>query len=83
MSEPLVPTPELPDDTPLDSVELPTRIRNVLAAEGLKTVGDIREASDAMLLSLQDLGKGSVAHLASAPPMGSGPSAKSPPDLPI
>jgi DNA-directed RNA polymerase alpha subunit len=63
MSEPLDPTPELPDDTPLDSVELPTRIRNVLAAEGLKTVGDIREASDAMLLSLQDLGKGSVAHL--------------------
>ena len=63
MSEALDPTPELPDDTPLDSVELPTRIRNVLAAEGLKTVGDIREASDAMLLSLQDLGKGSVAHL--------------------
>ena len=63
MSEPLDPTPELPDDTPLDSVELPTRIRNVLAAEGLKTVGDIREASDAMLLSLQYLGKGSVAHL--------------------
>jgi DNA-directed RNA polymerase alpha subunit len=63
MSEPLDPTPELPDDTPLDSFELPTRIRNVLAAEGLKTVGDIREASDAMLLSLQDLGKGSVAHL--------------------
>jgi DNA-directed RNA polymerase alpha subunit len=59
----LDPIPELPDDTPLDSVELPTRIRNVLAAEGLKTVGDIREASDAMLLSLQDLGKGSVAHL--------------------
>ena len=63
MSEALDPTPELPDDTPLDSVELPRRIRNVLAAEGLKTVGDIREASDAMLLSLQDLGKGSVAHL--------------------
>ena len=59
----LDPIPELPDDTPLDSVDLPTRIRNVLAAEGLKTVGDIREASDAMLLSLQDLGKGSVAHL--------------------
>jgi hypothetical protein len=29
----------------------------------LKTVGEIREASDAMLLSLQDLGKGSVADL--------------------
>jgi hypothetical protein len=29
----------------------------------VKTVGEIREASDAMLLSLQDLGKGSVAQL--------------------
>jgi hypothetical protein len=31
------PAPELPDDTPLDDVELPTRIRDVLAAAGLKT----------------------------------------------
>jgi hypothetical protein len=30
---------------------------------GRETVGEIRVASDAMLLSLQDLGKGSVAHL--------------------
>jgi hypothetical protein len=29
----------------------------------MKTVGEIREASDATLLSLQDLGKGSVVHL--------------------
>jgi hypothetical protein len=29
----------------------------------LKTVGEVREASDATLLSLQDLGQGSVAHL--------------------
>jgi hypothetical protein len=33
------PTPELPDDTQLDNVDLPTRIRNVLAAAGLQTVG--------------------------------------------
>jgi hypothetical protein len=34
-----------------------------MTAADWKTVGEIREASDATLLSLQDLGKGSVAHL--------------------
>ena len=65
MSEPnmLDPTPELPDDTPIGEVELPTRIRNVLAAAGLKTVGEVREISDETLLGFQDFGKGSVAHL--------------------
>jgi hypothetical protein len=33
------------------------------AAAGLKTVGEVREVSDATLLSLQDLGQRSVAHL--------------------
>jgi DNA-directed RNA polymerase alpha subunit len=59
----LYPAPELPDDTPIENVRFSTRIRNGLITAGLKTVGEIREASDAMLLSLQDLGKGSVAHL--------------------
>jgi DNA-directed RNA polymerase alpha subunit len=59
----LEPTPELPDDTELDNVELPARIRNVLSAAGLKTVGEAREISDETLLSFQDLGKGSLAHL--------------------
>jgi DNA-directed RNA polymerase alpha subunit len=59
----LYPAPELPDDTPIENVRFSTRIRNALITAGLKTVGEIREASDAMLLSLQDLGKGSVAHL--------------------
>jgi DNA-directed RNA polymerase alpha subunit len=59
----LQPMPELPDDTPLDNVELPARIRNVLAAAGLQTVGEVRETSDEILLSFQDLGKTSVAHL--------------------
>src|ERR1700676_1155276 len=65
MSEPnmLDPTPELPDDTLISDVEFPSRIRNVLIAEGLKTVGEVREISDETLLSFQDLGKGSVAHL--------------------
>ena len=59
----LYPAPELPDDTPIENVRFSTRVRNALTTAGLKTVGEIREASDAMLLSLQDLGKGSVAHL--------------------
>jgi DNA-directed RNA polymerase alpha subunit len=59
----VAPTPELPDDTPISKVELPARIRNVLAAAGLKTVGEVRETSDEILLSFQDLGKTSVAQL--------------------
>jgi DNA-directed RNA polymerase alpha subunit len=51
------PTPELPDDTLIANVRFPTRIRNVLAAAGLKTVGDVRETTDETLLSLQDLGR--------------------------
>ena len=59
----LEPTPELPDDTLIGDVEFPTRIRTVLASAGLKTVGEVREASDEVLLSFQDFGKASVAHL--------------------
>jgi len=59
----LYPAPELPDDTPLDNVRFSTRIRKAVTAAGWKTVGEIREASDVTLLGLQDLGKGSVAHL--------------------
>ena len=44
MSEPnmLDPRPELPDDTLISDVEFPARIRNVLAAADLKTVGEVR-----------------------------------------
>ena len=59
----LYPVPELPDDTPIENVRFSTRVLNTLTTEGVKTVGEIRGASDARLLSLQDLGKGSVAHL--------------------
>jgi len=59
----LLATPALPDETPISRVNLPTRIRNVLTAEGIKTVGEARETSDETLLSFQDLGKGSVAEL--------------------
>jgi DNA-directed RNA polymerase alpha subunit len=57
------PAPELPDDTPIENVHFSTRIRNALNAGGFKTIGEIREASKATLLSLQGLGKGSVMHL--------------------
>jgi DNA-directed RNA polymerase alpha subunit len=59
----LYPAPELPDDTQIEDVRFSTRIRNALNAAGIKTVGQVREASDATLLSLQDLGPGSVAYL--------------------
>jgi DNA-directed RNA polymerase alpha subunit len=57
------PTPELQDDTPIDNVRLSTRIWNALNYAGLKTVGEVRETSDATILSFQDIGPGSVAHL--------------------
>jgi DNA-directed RNA polymerase alpha subunit len=59
----LEPTPELPDDTLISNIELPTRIRNALESAGITTVGEVRETSDEILLSFQDLGAGSVAHL--------------------
>jgi DNA-directed RNA polymerase alpha subunit len=59
----LSPAPELPDDTRLDSVRFSTRIRNAVKNAGWKTVGEVRETPDATLLSLPDLGPGSVAHL--------------------
>jgi DNA-directed RNA polymerase alpha subunit len=59
----LSPTPELPDNTPIGDVELSPRIRKILAAWGLKTVGEVREASDKMLLRLPKMGPRSVAYL--------------------
>jgi DNA-directed RNA polymerase alpha subunit len=57
------PTLWLPDDTPISDVELPARIRNALVAAGLETVGDVRETADETLLSFDELGKSSVAHI--------------------
>ena len=59
----LYPAPELPDATLIQNVRFSTRIRKALNAEGMKTIGEIREASDAELLSLPDFGKESVAYL--------------------
>jgi DNA-directed RNA polymerase alpha subunit len=56
----LDPTPELPDDTPIARVRLPSRLRNVLEAAGLKTIGEVRETADDTLPSFHDFGKGSI-----------------------
>jgi hypothetical protein len=54
------PAPELPDDTLVDQVNLPQRIGRVLQSQGLKTVGEVRETSDEVLMSFPDLGEGQV-----------------------
>ena len=46
----LDPIPELPDNTPISEVDLPARIRNVLAGAGLKTVGEVRSNGKAETL---------------------------------
>ena len=63
------PTPRLPDGTSIDDVQfsqdvrLTTRIRNVLGAAGLVTIGEVRGAPDAMLKSLPDMGPRCIALL--------------------
>jgi len=59
----LYPALGLPDETPIVNVRFSTRVSNALIAAGVKTVGDIREASDATLLSFHNLGAGSIARL--------------------
>jgi hypothetical protein len=59
----LHPAPELPDNTLIENVRFVTRIRNALNAAGMKTIGEVRETSDDRLLSLPDLGRGSIAYL--------------------
>jgi DNA-directed RNA polymerase alpha subunit len=59
----VAPTPELPDDMPIDRIRFPTRIQKGLAGAGLKTVGEVRETSDKILLSFQNFGDSSIAYL--------------------
>ena len=59
----VAPTPELPDDTPIERVLFSTRIQNALRAADLKTVGEVREISDETLISLPDFGRGSLSDL--------------------
>jgi DNA-directed RNA polymerase alpha subunit len=57
------PDPNLPDYASIDQVRFPPRIKWALVAAGLKTVGDVRNTSDATLLSIQNLGQSSVTRL--------------------
>ena len=59
----LSPAPGLPDDTPIDKVRFSTRVANALNEAHIKTVGEIRQASDTTLLSFQNLGATSIARL--------------------
>ena len=52
--------PDLPNDTPVEMVRLPTRIRNAVKFAGLKTIGDLRETTDETLASIPNLGPRSV-----------------------
>jgi DNA-directed RNA polymerase alpha subunit len=54
---------QVPDDTPIEFVILSTRIQNALRVAGFKTVGEVREVSDKVLISLPDFGKGSLSDL--------------------
>jgi len=59
----IAPTPDLPDEMPIEKLLFTTRVQRALSVEGVKTVGEIREKSDQELLSFQNLGRRSVAHL--------------------
>ena len=74
----VVPTPELPDDTLIERVLFPIRIRNALRAADLKTVGEVRRERSA------GFGKSSLRSARNwvwRRPMELDPWAKSPPDL--
>lgn len=57
------PSPELPDDVLIANVELPPKVRQALISAGLRTVGEVREAPDAQILQIQDIGESSLALL--------------------
>jgi hypothetical protein len=57
------PSPELPDDMLIANVELPPKVRQALNSAGLRTVGEVREAPDAKILQIQDIGESSLALL--------------------
>jgi DNA-directed RNA polymerase alpha subunit len=57
------PDPNLPDDLSIDQVRLRPGVKRALVAAGLKTIGDVRKTSDAMLSSIQNLGRKSITRL--------------------
>jgi DNA-directed RNA polymerase alpha subunit len=62
----LRPEPALPDETPVENLKLATRIKQILQAAGVATVGEIRRKSDKELRSFPKLGPGAVKSLREA-----------------
>jgi DNA-directed RNA polymerase alpha subunit len=58
-----LPSLNLPIDSRIVEIDLPTRVKNALARSGITTVGKVRELADKVLLSFQDLGPRPVAYL--------------------
>ena len=50
--------PDLPNDTLVEMVRLPTRIRNAVKFAGLKTIGDLRETTDEKTIASQIWNRG-------------------------
>lgn len=59
------PKPDLPDDTPLATVRIPTILRNALHRAGLDSVGKVRAAQDKVLRRRRYIGPMSLALLRS------------------
>lgn len=62
----LAPSPNLPDDTEIRDVELPTVIKHALKSAGLRTIGEIRRAPDANLIRFRQIGQTRVTYLRKA-----------------
>lgn len=58
----LYPTPELPDEIPIEQIRLPKHVRHTLSDAGLKTVGDVRRAATETLRELH-MNRGAVEYL--------------------
>jgi hypothetical protein len=50
----LIPRPELPDDTPIELLDFPPKVRQILKAAGLQTVGTVRETADEVSFELSE-----------------------------
>jgi DNA-directed RNA polymerase alpha subunit len=55
--------PNLPDEALIETVRLPTILRNALMSAGLKTIGEIRAKSDDELGRITRIGKESLTYL--------------------
>jgi hypothetical protein len=57
------PSHDLPDDTRIVDLDLPTRVQKILAWNGIATVGELRATPDKTLFSFRDMGRRSIAYL--------------------